>query len=180
MANTIAVRLANAYSIHKETAADPNGGTEPMDIHITGFDEDGNAVCPIFHVPLAPGVRMALNEGRLQQVQNTEVDAEQAKLDELKARKRAERAAAPPTQTVTLSLEELTTQLAAARREGSGQPPEQAESDRTTIAALKTRLDALEAQQSNGGRKGGRGATSTDGAPDPSALANPDGTPAGV
>ncbi len=94
------VRLANAYSIYREDTEHPDTGQHHA-THVTGFDQDGNAVRPVHHVPDTAGVRAAINEGRLEEVRDSDVERINAEQDAERQRVADSRPATPQTMAIT-------------------------------------------------------------------------------
>lgn len=94
------VRLTNAYSIYREDTEHPDTGQHHA-THVTGFDQDGNAVRPIHNVPDTAGVRAAINEGRLQDVRDSDVERINAEQEAERQRLADSRPATPQTMAIT-------------------------------------------------------------------------------
>lgn len=116
---TVKVRLTSAQGILKEEGKDEETGEE-YDIHITGYDENGFPVMPIYEVPLTARVSHAIHkEKRLVDVTGGEKKA-QADVERLRVKHLAEQSKTSPAQAfLTLTAAELELRLEAARNEGA-------------------------------------------------------------
>lgn len=126
MANWRNVRVTNAHGIYREDTQHPETG-QHYTTHVTGFDRDGNAVRPIHAVPDTAGVRSALNETRLEEVRDADVETIKTEHEEERRRVAASRPSSGEVTTITLSPEDLQARLVAAAAEaqskGKGADP---------------------------------------------------------
>jgi len=107
------VRVTDTHGIFREDTQHPETGAHYA-THVTGFDEDGNPVRPVHTVPETAGVRSALNETRLEEVRDSEVEALAAQHAEAKRAARAARPSADAATTLTLTPEDFQARVAAA------------------------------------------------------------------
>jgi len=138
MANWRNVRVTDTHGIFREDTQNPDTG-EHFPTHVTGFDADGNPVRPIHTIPDTSTVRSALNETRLEEVRDSDVETLRAQHDDERRRVVASRPSTSAT-TISLTPDELQARLTAAvidaQAKGKGADP-------VAIAAAHTQQEQV-------------------------------------